>query len=88
MTTETNSNFTVGENNIPLPTRGTRKKLVIASLLFCWTTIIYIVLKGDPTNSLHTSALAWAFASWLATFGAYVFGAAWENGIIQGMLKK
>jgi len=62
--------------------------MVTASLLFCWALIAYITVKGDPANSLHTSAMSWAFFSWLAVFGGYVFGAAWENNTIQNLFKK
>jgi ABC-type antimicrobial peptide transport system permease subunit len=86
MSTE-NPNFEQTEQGTVLPTRSTRRKMVTATLLFCWGMIVYIIVKGDPTNSLHTSALAWLFFSWLAAIGSYVFGAAWENNTIQGLFK-
>lgn len=66
-------------NGLPLPTRSARKKIVIVTLLFCWSIITYIVLMGDPSNSLHSSALAWCFSGSIATVFAYVFGAVFDN---------
>lgn len=66
-------------NGLPLPTRQTRKQLVIATLIFCWLIIAYVVGFGKPDNSLHTSALAWAFASSMGVVFAYVFGAVFDN---------
>lgn len=66
-------------NGIPLPTRQTRKQIVVSTLIFCWTIIIYVVGWGSPTNSLHESAMAWAWGASLAVVSAYVFGAVIEN---------
>lgn len=68
---------TVG--GIPLPLRKTRKQIVIATLAFCWSVVAMLLWKGEPTNSLHTSALAWAFATSTAVIFAYVFGAVVDN---------
>lgn len=66
-------------NGIPLPLRKTRKQIVSATLLFCAAIIVGVVWKGDPTNTLHTSALAWAFSSSIAVVMGYVFGAVYDN---------
>lgn len=69
----------VGPSGLPLPTRKTRKRLVIAVLVFCASVIGSIITWGDPSNSLHTSAMAWSFATLVGTFFAYVFGAVVDN---------
>lgn len=66
-------------NGIPLPLRKTRKQIVIGTLLFCAAVIVGVVWKGEPTNTLHTSALAWAFSSSIAVIMGYVFGAVYDN---------
>ena len=66
-------------NGIPLPLRSTRKWIVVGTLLFCAAIISGIVWKGDPVNTLHTSALAWAFSSSIAVIMGYVFGAVYDN---------
>lgn len=66
-------------NGLPMPTRKTRKQFVIATLVLCWITIGLISWQGSPENSLHTSALSWAFAVSTATLFAYVFGAILDN---------
>lgn len=53
---------------------ATRRRIVITSLLFTWSLIVAIVWEGDPKNSLHTSALAWAFVTNVAVLFAYSFG--------------
>lgn len=52
----------------------TRRRIVVVSLLFTWVLITLLVWKGDPANSLHSSALAWAFMANLAVLFAYSFG--------------
>jgi hypothetical protein len=34
---------------------------------------------GDPTNTLHTSALAWAFSTTIFVLGGFIFGAVYDN---------
>lgn len=71
------------ENETILPTSTARRNFVVVSLLFHWTLIGYLMGFGDTSNSLHTSALAWAFVASIATFSAYVFGAVWDNVILS-----
>lgn len=52
----------------------TRRRIVVSGLLFTWATILWVVLYGSPTNSLHESALAWSFMANLAIMFAYSFG--------------
>jgi hypothetical protein len=65
-----------------LPSASTRKRIVVLTLLFCWSVIAYLIFGGDPLNSLHTSALAWAFATSGGVIGAYVFGSVYDNQVI------
>ncbi len=62
-----------------LPTRNTRRAIVIATLIFMWVMIAYLTLFGDPLNSLHQSGLSWSFMTMLAVIFAYVFGAVVDN---------
>jgi hypothetical protein len=77
MTEATNEILTI--NGLPLPSRKTRRAIVVSTLLFCWSLIAYVVIGGDGNNSLHTSALAWAFATSVTVIFAYVFGAVADN---------
>lgn len=43
---------------------------------FCLGLIAFIVLEGSPTNSLHTSALAWSFATVGVVMASFGFPAA------------
>lgn len=52
----------------------TRRRIVVSGLLFTWAIILWVVLYGSPTNSLHESALAWSFVANLAIMFAYSFG--------------
>lgn len=52
----------------------TRRRIVVTSLLFTWALIGLIVWKGDASNSLHASALAWGFVANMAVLFAYSFG--------------
>lgn len=61
------------------PSNRTRVNIVTITLIFCFSIIIFAIGWGDPTNSLHSSALAWAFAMTAAVVGAYVFGTTWDN---------
>ena len=66
-------------NGIPLPKRGTRRKIVYGTLLYCAAVIAGILIWGSPDNTLHTSGLAWAFATAIGMISAYVFGAVLDN---------
>jgi hypothetical protein len=66
-------------NGFPIPTRSTRKKTVAVTLMFCFTLVAYLVGYGDAANSLHTSAMAWAFSLSVAVVTGYIFGAVLDN---------
>lgn len=73
-------NFTTETvNGLPLPTRQTRRNIVAITLLFCMTMIGYIMVLGQPDNSLHQSGLSWAFMLMASVIFAYVFGAVVDN---------
>lgn len=54
------------------PSRTALLAVTVAVLIVCFVLIWRLVLAGDPANSLHTSALAWAFSLCFATVGAYL----------------
>lgn len=62
-------------NGIPLPNRRTRRAIVVYTLAFCSLVVGLVLWLGNPTNSLHTSALAWSYSVFVAVVWAYVFGA-------------
>ena len=75
---EISENFShIGENF--LPSRRTRKNIVIYTLLLCTSIVYTIIFAGNPENSLHVSALGWAFSVYMTTVFAYVFGAVVDN---------
>lgn len=52
----------------------TRRRIVVSGLFFTWAIIVWCIAKGDPNNSLHTSAMAWAFSTNILLTFAYSFG--------------
>lgn len=76
---DANSQNVTMVNGIPLPSRRTRKHLVVATLLFCWSIIAGVLVGGNGDNSLHASALSWAFSLSGAVVMMYVFGAVVDN---------
>lgn len=66
-------------SGVPLPNKTIRKNIIVATLLFCWSLIVWLIADGKPDNSLHTSALAWAFGTSIMVTMAYVFGAVADN---------
>lgn len=58
---------------------NTRRWTISISLIFTWSLIVYLVVSGSPTNSLHESALAWAFMTNIAVLFAYSFGTVVTN---------
>lgn len=47
------------ETGLVLPSRRTRRNIVVVTLFVMWAIIWYVVTQGDPSNSLHQSALSW-----------------------------
>lgn len=66
-------------SGVPLPNKTIRKNIVVSTLLFCWSLIIWLIADGEASNSLHTSALAWAFGTSVMVIMAYVFGSVVDN---------
>jgi hypothetical protein len=54
-----------------------KSKLIfaIAALLFCGATAVWLILYGKADNSLHTSALSWAFTLAAGVLAGVGFGA-------------
>lgn len=67
------------ETGLVLPSRRTRRNIVVVTLFVMWAIIWYVVTQGDPSNSLHQSALSWAFITSIGVTFAYVFGAVIDN---------
>lgn len=42
----------------------------VAMLLFCASVIVWLILYGVPTNSLHQSALSWAWTAMTVALAA------------------
>ena len=61
------------------PRRRTRRRITVCTLLGCGAIIFYVIGYGEPANTLHQSALSWAFTLAGATIGGYLFGAIWDN---------
>ncbi len=62
-----------------MPRRSTRRSIVYVTLSFCAVLSAYVIGWGDPANTLHTSALSWAFTLAGMTIGGYIFGATFDN---------
>jgi len=83
-TTETNVNEAVQHEiaskvKSMMPKRRTRRNIVYATLIFTFGLVGYLVGFGTPENSLHVSALAWAFSTTIFVIGGYVFGSVVDN---------
>lgn len=62
-------------NGIPIPGIGTRNWFTSIFLIVLFCIIGYIVIDGDPKNSLHTSALSWSFFSAITVLFMHLFAA-------------
>lgn len=65
------------ENNAP--TRKTRRIFAAVGLMFSFLVISYVTYGGDPGNTLHQSALSWAFSMAMFIMGAYAFSASFDT---------
>lgn len=54
----------------PIINKNGRAVAAVAVLLFCVGTIAWLLLKGDPANSLHQSALSWSYTIILVAMAA------------------
>jgi len=64
---------------IQAPTRRTRRIIVSVTLAYCYATIGLILVFGSQDNSLHQSALSWAFSLSMFVIAGYIFGAVFDN---------
>jgi DMSO reductase anchor subunit len=55
-----------------------RRRIIIATLLFCAIVIFYCVHKGGDSRVLET-AVSSAFLLAGMVIGSYVFGAVWQD---------
>ena len=65
------------------PRRNTRRLIVYVTLVFCYAMIGLITFFGSADNSLHQSALSWAYSLSMFVFAGYVFGAVIEEGTLR-----
>lgn len=55
-----------------------RRRVLFATLTFCASVILYILLAGEDTR-INETIVSYAFMTGGACVASYVFGAAWEN---------
>jgi len=67
-----------------LPTRKTRGRITMGTLLFCAGVIGYLILKGDPANALHKTSLEYAFMLAGTVALAYSLSAVADNYSVYG----
>lgn len=63
----------------PLPPRDVRLGMVCGVLLLCIAVIVFCLFRGDPANSLHQSALAWAWTLIGAVTLFYLGATGWDK---------
>lgn len=60
------------------PSWKIRKRIVIATLIFCAFCVLWIMMRGDERSVLEVIVMC-AFGLAGSTIGAYVFGAVWDD---------
>ena len=60
------------------PSWKIRRRIVIATLLFCAFCVTWIMIGGDERSVLEVIVMC-AFGLAGSTIGAYVFGAVWDD---------
>lgn len=55
--------------------RSWRTGIAVASVIASWILIWWVTINGNPSNSLHQSALSWAFALQMGVLAGLGFGA-------------
>ncbi|BCH20163.1 hypothetical protein [Mesorhizobium sp. L-2-11] len=68
------------------PSWRIRRRIIIATLLFCAGEIIYLTLFGDDTSLAETIANGVLILAG-STIGSYVFGAVWDDRNVMAMRK-
>ena len=64
-----------------------RRIAIFGWLILCCLSIIYILVEGDPSNSIHTTALNWAYGSAVATVFSYAGWATLEDISLAKLLR-
>lgn len=67
-----------------LPTRKTRSRITVGTLLFCAGIIGYLIMKGDPANAIHKTSLEYAFMLAGTVALAYSLSAVADNYSVYG----
>jgi len=65
----------------PLLNRTLRALLGLGVMSFCMSIVVGLLYNGSPTNSLHESAMSWAWAIILLMVMAFGLGNAVEAAI-------
>lgn len=60
------------------PSWTVRRRIIIATLLFCGFVVGYITIWGDARPVLDTVVIG-AFGLALSVIGSYIFGAVWDD---------
>jgi hypothetical protein len=55
-----------------------RRTVIVMTLMFCATVILYLTLYGDDTRLNETIALG-AFGLTISVIGSAIFGAVWDD---------
>ena len=72
----------------PVSFNNTWKSVItLGTFLFNGGIIVFSLWKGDPANSLHTSAMSWAFTVDILILAALGIGA-FTPAIIDSLTKK
>lgn len=64
-----------------------RRIAIFGLLFFCGIIILYLVVLGDPANSIHNIALKWSFAGAILTVFLYAGFATLEDISLAKLLK-
>ena len=68
------------------PSWRIRRRIIVATLLFCAGEIIYLTLWGEDTSLAETIANGVLILAG-STIGSYVFGAVWDDRNVMAMRK-
>ena len=66
------------ETAIAKPSWTVRRRIIIATLLFCAFCVVYVMVWGDDRGVLETIVFC-AFGLGLSVIGSYIFGAVWDD---------
>lgn len=68
------------------PSWRIRRRIIIATLLFCAGEIVYLTVWADSTSLAETIANGVLILAG-STIGSYVFGAVWDDRNVMAMRK-